>query len=130
MSSAINLGMTTNYGDIYYTTDGSDPRESITSNVSSAAQLFVNKLPLSTDVTIKARAKSGNEWSPITTGKFTFNEVTASKEVDETDFSHGNYPNPFHESTQIHYTLPFDGDVDVDIVSIDGRLLKKLFSGY
>ncbi len=38
--SAINLGMTTNYGEIYYTTDGTDPREQISSNISSSAHFI------------------------------------------------------------------------------------------
>jgi hypothetical protein len=130
INSAINLGMTTNYGDIYYTTDGSDPRESITSNVSSLAQVFIRELPLSSDVTVKARAKSGNEWSPITEAIFEFGEFTAINDFVANSINHGNFPNPFSVSTEIFYTLPADGQLEIDIISIDGRLVKRIFDGY
>ncbi len=130
-TAAINLGMTTNYGDIYFTTDGSDPREQITSNIGTTAQAFSSVVYLASDVTVKARAKSGNEWSPITEGVFTFNGVTAiDEEIAQNNFSHGNYPNPFSQATTIKYNLPVDGDVQVDIFTLDGRLIEKLFTGY
>ncbi|WP_297088149.1 chitobiase/beta-hexosaminidase C-terminal domain-containing protein [uncultured Draconibacterium sp.] len=129
-TTAINLGMTTNYGDIYYTTDGSDPREQITSNITASAQLFGSAIYLADDVTVKARAKSGNEWSPLTEGTFTFDNVTAIDDVVQNNLFHDNYPNPFNRSTTIRYRLPADGNVQLDIVTIDGRLVENLFSGY
>jgi len=42
----------------------------------------------------------------------------------------GNFPNPFHESTQIYFHLPTDGNVQVDVFSIEGRLVKTLYSGF
>lgn len=129
-TAAINLCITTNYGEIYYTTDGSDPREQITSNVASSAQLFSSEIYLAEDVTVKARAKSGNEWSPITEGTFTFDGLTALDEIAANNLSHKNYPNPFKESTTIKYSLPENGDIQVDIVTIDGRLIENLFAGY
>lgn len=131
MSSGISLGMTTNYGEIYYTIDGSDPRESITSNISSLAALFTSEIPVSENVTIKARAKSGNEWSPIAIANYTFGDLTNVPDFVQTkNISSGNYPNPFTQSTQIYFTLPYNGDIEIDIISIDGRLIKNLYSGH
>jgi hypothetical protein len=131
MSSGINLGMSGNNGKIYYTIDGSDPREQITSNIVTQAQLFTNELPLSTDVTIKARGKSGNEWSPISVANFDFGNITSNSELAQIeDINSGNYPNPFIESTNIFFTLPANGEIQIDIVSIDGRLITNLQKGY
>lgn len=130
-TEAIDLGMTSNYGDIYYTTDGTDPREQITSNISSQAQLFTNALPLSSNVTVKARAKSGNEWSPITIGTFDFDNITSAPDLAEVkNIGAGNYPNPFSESTTIYFTLPGDGNVQIEIIGIDGKLVTHLYSDY
>lgn len=130
-TEAIHLGMTSNYGDIYYTTNGTDPREQITSNITLQAQLFINALPLSSNVTVKARAKSGNEWSPITIGTFDFNNITSVPDLAEVkNIEAGNYPNPFSESTTIYFTLPGDGDVQIEIIGIDGKLVTHLYCDY
>ncbi len=130
MSSSINLGMTSNYGEIYYTTDGSDPRELITSNIETQARLFTGEIQLSKDVLIKARAKSGSEWSPITTANFNFDDSTPIAELTKIDnINSGNYPNPFTDYTKIFFSLPSDGNIQLDVISIDGRLVKNLLKG-
>ncbi|WP_347838392.1 chitobiase/beta-hexosaminidase C-terminal domain-containing protein [uncultured Draconibacterium sp.] len=129
-SSAINLEMTTNYGSIFYTTDGSDPREQITSNIASSAQIFSSAIYLADDVTVKARAKSGNEWSPITEGTFTFDGLTAVEAIATNMLTHKNYPNPFRTSTTIEYNLPADGNVSVEIFTMDGRIIEHIYSGF
>jgi hypothetical protein len=131
INSAIDLGMTTNYGEIYYTTDGTDPREQITSVIASQAKLFTDEILLLKDVIVKARAKSGNEWSPITVANFDFGNVTSVTEFAQNkSIQSGNYPNPFKESTQIFFTLQDQGNCQIDIISIDGRLVKILYSGF
>jgi len=42
---------------------------------------------------------------------------------------HQNVPNPFNPSTTIHYDLPDDADVTVQIFDVGGRLLRTLVQG-
>lgn len=128
--SAINLGMSANMGEIYYTTDGSDPREQISSSISSSATLYTGTLPLSSNVTITARTKSGDEWSALTTATYDF--VTGLPELiaQEKGLSATNYPNPFNRSTTIAYSLPKSSEVEIDVYTIDGRWIAKLYSGF
>lgn len=124
-----NLGITAPSGTIYYTTDGSDPRVEITGNAGPTARTYSTSIPVSTGMTVKARAKSGSEWSAITTGKYT---IDPSSRVDAPGMNNpacSNYPNPFTKRTQIRFELPAGGDVSVSIYTMDGRLLEKLFDG-
>ncbi len=127
MSEAIDLEMTTNYGDIYYTTDGSDPREWITGNISGQAQMYTGEVPIFSQKTVKARAKFGNEWSPIT--QATYNYTTDVNAPDALGITGGSFPNPFSKSTTIYYSLPESGSVQIDIYTVDGRMVTSLFSG-
>ena len=111
-NGAINLAMTSNYGDIYYTTDGSDPRVQISSNVSGSAQVYNNEILLNSEVTVKARAKSGNEWSPITEGIFTFNGTTGLEDLAAETLS--------HKITKTHSALP-------PPLNTSCQLMEKLF---
>ena len=129
MQASINLEMTTNYGEIYYTTDGTDPREQITSEISSGAQLYASEIPLSSSVTIRARAKSGDEWSPVTVATFEFSTPAKIIAGNSGNLTSGCYPNPFSKETNITFNLPADGNVNVDVYTIDGRLIKNLYSG-
>ncbi|MBI5726887.1 MAG: T9SS type A sorting domain-containing protein, partial [Ignavibacteriales bacterium] len=40
-----------------------------------------------------------------------------------------NFPNPFNPSTEIHYTLPFAGNVTVTVYNAVGEMVKLLDSG-
>ncbi|MCY4225184.1 MAG: T9SS type A sorting domain-containing protein, partial [Bacteroidetes bacterium] len=39
---------------------------------------------------------------------------------------HGNYPNPFKESTTLQFDLPYSSNIDVDIVDVTGRVVYEL----
>lgn len=130
MQQAIDLEMTTNYGEIFYTTDGSDPRQQITANVSPAAQRYDGALPVGSQLTVKARAKSGSEWSPITVASYDFTTAAVSPGAMEKSLFGGSFPNPFAESTTIYYHLPQSGPVQIQLFTLDGRQVETLFSGY
>lgn len=129
ISSAINLGMTTNSGTIYYTTDGSDPRTSITGAVATNAKTYASAVNVGSSVTIRARAKSSTEWSAITEATFVYSSINGIEDIISEQLECSNYPNPFRKTTRIQLSLPAAGDLQVDIYSIDGRLVKQLFKG-
>ncbi|MDO9155159.1 MAG: T9SS type A sorting domain-containing protein [Paludibacter sp.] len=129
ITSAINLGMSTNSGTIYYTTDGSDPRTSITGTVTASSKTYTNTFSVGSSFTVKARAKTSTEWSPITEAAFVYAGPSAVEIPLTEQLAFGNYPNPFSESTRVHLTLPYDSELQIDIYSIDGRLVKQLFKG-
>ena len=64
------VSMSAPQGAIYYTTDGSDPRL-VGGAVSPAAATFAAPLPLTVDVTLKARALSAGTWSALAEAEFT-----------------------------------------------------------
>ncbi len=55
--------------EIYYTKDGSDPRESGT--------LYENAIEVSSSMMLKAAAKSGDEYSDVVTAEYTIKQLTA-----------------------------------------------------
>lgn len=55
--------------EIYYTTDGNDPRESGT--------LYENAIEVAASMTLKAAAKSGDEYSDVVTAEYTIKQLTA-----------------------------------------------------
>ena len=129
IAQAIELGMTTNEGTIYYTTDGTDPRVSITSAIASTASAYANPVTVSSDITVRARAKTTSEWSAITEATFSYNGISNLTSVALQKLDADNFPNPFNVSTQIYFTLPANGRVSVDIIGMDGRLVQQLYNG-
>jgi hypothetical protein len=128
--SAINLGMTTNTGTIYYTTDGSDPRTNITGATATSAKTYTAAVNISGNATIKARAKtSAGEWSAITVADYILGAPNGIEQPLAEQLACSNYPNPFSKSTRIQLTMPYDGDIQIAIYSLDGRLVKQLFVG-
>ncbi len=57
-------------GEIYYTTDGTDPREAGTGQPSSTALRYVEPIALTTATTVKARTLAGGEWSALNEAAF------------------------------------------------------------
>ncbi|MGV3532810.1 MAG: lamin tail domain-containing protein, partial [Chthoniobacteraceae bacterium] len=62
------LAITAPAGSIYYTLDGSDPREAITGN--PRGTLYSGVIPLTATGTVKARARNGSEWSALAEARF------------------------------------------------------------
>jgi len=60
---------------------------------------------------------------------FSYSDVNDVEAVAGNLLSCGNRPNPFSDQTQIYFTLPQAGNIQVDILVLDGRLVKSLFRG-
>src|SRR4029079_1870596 len=56
-------------GAIYFTTDGSDPRAA-GGAVASSAQRYTGSFPLGNSTVVKARVRSGTEWSGLALAEF------------------------------------------------------------
>lgn len=127
-----DLTMTAALGDIYYTIDGTDPRNIGGSiNLASAAQ-YKKTLRINGSGTVKARTKSGNNWSPLTEATFVSSlsgDFILSKEAPLIIPTVQAYPNPFNRSTTIEYHLTQPSQVKVEIICSDGRVTQMLFEG-
>jgi hypothetical protein len=53
----------------------------------------------------------------------------AARELLPANMTLGNAPNPFNPSTQIYFTLPSSGVVDLKVYDISGQLVNQLISG-
>ena len=42
----------------------------------------------------------------------------------------GIYPNPFNPSTEISFTLPFDGYITLNVFNLQGQEVSVVFEGY
>lgn len=57
--------------------------------------------------------------------------ITAINEINQLhDNSILNYPNPFQNQTTIEYKLSHKGNVNLNLLDVNGRLIKHLFNGH
>lgn len=125
----IDLTLTTNTGDIYYTLDGTDPRVEVTSAISSQAIKYNSSVHIADKSKLRARAISGTTWSPLTKAKYEFDATVPVEETFADNLSVTAYPNPFTAFVQFDYTIPANGYVKVELFSIDGKHIRTLASG-
>ena len=86
VSIPCNFDMVNNngVGDIYYTLDGTDPREYWTGNVSGTASLFDGtQIELDKSVIVKARVKNGSTWSALHKATYVDDQLSSSLRVTE-----------------------------------------------
>ena len=113
------LSVTTEWGDIYYTTDGSDPRHS-TGNINAKAEKYIDPLQITQTVTVKARTRAHATWSALSEISFTYSsDIT-------------NVITPANETTMVFYydnalyvNLPKEGNIRLEIYSIDGKRIQQ-----
>lgn len=125
LSASVDLTMSAAIGDVYYTLDGSDPRL-VGGSLSTSASKYSQSINISKGTTVKARAKNGSTWSPVVEAVFIGNGLAAPSV--SLGIEQGCYPNPVRDVANIWYSIPCDGDVDISIFSIDGRMVEKLFA--
>ena len=69
MPSGFDLEMESPEGEIYYTTDGSDPRR-VGGGVADHALRYRGGVELRRAMTIKARVRLADDWSALSEAKF------------------------------------------------------------
>ncbi|MCC6232872.1 MAG: lamin tail domain-containing protein [Verrucomicrobiales bacterium] len=77
------LAITNLTGPIYYTTNGTDPRLSLTGVVAAEARVYTEPLILSQPVIVRARTLSGTNWSALTEAAFEVSRVTPALRFTE-----------------------------------------------
>jgi hypothetical protein len=70
------LSISSKRGNIYYTLDGSDPRLGNDNGISPTAHEYIDPMTLTQNVTVKARALSGNAWSALNKATYSVELVT------------------------------------------------------
>lgn len=77
------LTMTTTAGQIYYTTNGADPRVPFTGELAPEARLYTGAVTLARSLPIRARARAGTQWSALTAADFQVGELGAPVRISE-----------------------------------------------
>lgn len=131
LTEPVDLTISATTGTIYFTIDGSDPRTPVSSSVSASGSIYTDPLHVVGNGTVKSRAKNGAEWSALA-------EVTFLSS-DTVNFISGGTGIPviggnlltdvYYLNSAMHYTLPTDGYVRLDVFSVDGRLISTLAEG-
>lgn len=119
-------------GTIYYTLNGEDPRK-IGGEVSpTAIQYNGTPLHFSDTVTIKARVKSGSNWSAVVRADYFMiftNPSTNNQSLKFVSPELHVYPNPVGDLAYFVYILPKSGNVEFSLYRADGILISKFYSG-
>ncbi len=138
VTDSFDMSMAATSGSIYFTTDNTDPRVSVTGAVSSTASLYSKPLPIVGKGVIQARVKLGNEWSALTSVTFyDRKEPIVNPDPDPKDTLQLAAPiaesDPilfYIEDDILYYTLPTEGNVSVEVFNINGNLVRQIGRTY
>jgi hypothetical protein len=119
------LTMTASPGDIYYTTDGADPRIRFTGEVAPGAARFSVDSPvvLQSSALVRARTKWDTNWSAVTEARFQVEEFGSSLRITEIMY---NPPGgDAYEFIELQNTSPLMVDLSgVSLQGVDFRFLE------
>ena len=76
-------------GEIYYTVDGTDPREAGSGAISPTAKRYVEPLLLTDATLVKARVLAGAEWSALTERQYRHADQSGDVRITEVDVQSG-----------------------------------------
>jgi len=118
-------------GTVYYTTDGSDPRVAGTSAIAPSASAYSTPLTVENTTTIKARAKDGSTWSPLTEATLTVLNIDPNDVIITEVFANADGDDENKEWFEIYNTtdsaIDLNGvvfsDNDTDSHTITGSLI-------
>ncbi len=82
-----NLTMTAPAGTIYYTTNGTDPRVYASGAVAPAAASYSGAISLPATTTVKARVRSGTNWSALNEATFVIAELASPLRITEINYN-------------------------------------------
>ncbi|MDA3879018.1 MAG: CotH kinase family protein [Prolixibacteraceae bacterium] len=118
-------------GTIYYTTDGTDPRDRGDLIASSAFSYAGNSFTITGAGIIKARVYNGSKWSPLSEADFESKHssdfIVSSHEIAYSTVK--CYPNPVTSRANLIFEMQNPAFVNIEITSIDGRIAKLIFNG-
>jgi hypothetical protein len=80
-SLTLNIANPNGSGSIYFTTDGTDPRQYLTGN--PVGMLYTRSITLAESTHVKARVLSGVTWSPLNEATFAVGPVAESLRITE-----------------------------------------------
>lgn len=109
-------------GQIFFTLDGSDPRESFTGNLGQSAALYQSAIELDEITTIKARTRHNGEWSALL--EATFSPLNATAELipanstdwdEDANWTTQRYPNGVGQRARIF--APSSGNRNINLNS-------------
>ncbi|RFC50247.1 MAG: CotH protein/Chitobiase/beta-hexosaminidase C-terminal domain-containing protein/Lamin Tail Domain [Verrucomicrobia bacterium] len=94
----------TGAGSIYYTLDGSDPREAVSGNARGI--LYGGPVVLTGTVVVRARVRNGAEWSPVTEAQFVVGTAASAANT---------------VVSRLHYNPPEGGEREyLEVMNISG----------
>jgi hypothetical protein len=112
------LAMTATAGhSIYYTLNGTDPREAWTSN--SVGTLYTGPIPLTASGTVRARARNGTTWSALTEALFLVGTLASSNNLLLSEI-HYNPDGPDDLTEFVELVNTSTGAIDLTNVRLDG----------
>lgn len=130
LTSAIDLSMVAKSGEIYYTLDGSDPRLSGGELKTRGAFAYSSPVKINGNGTVKARVKSGTNWSALTEATFSFADSTLVLNAGYGNREGtGNFPNPFSQETNIYFNLDHPTLVKISVFNAQGQFVETIFEG-
>ncbi|MHC4743835.1 MAG: chitobiase/beta-hexosaminidase C-terminal domain-containing protein [Planctomycetota bacterium] len=92
-ATPMEVELTAPAGTIYYTTDGSDPRAP-GGNPSAPAAVYSTPIHIAVSTVLKARARAGNEWSPLAETVYAIGPVAESLRISELMYHPVNWGDP------------------------------------
>lgn len=110
VAPGFDLGLSAGAGTIYYTLDGSDPREAWTGNALGA--VYSTPVDLTQSITVRARALDGGEWSALAKASFI---VGTPADVTNLIVSELNYHPPVGEEGREFIELFNFSDETIDL---------------
>jgi hypothetical protein len=126
---------------VYYivTGGGGAPLHNVGSNswtLYSESTLHCTKISIdysqnNSQLILEAIKPDGTVFDSLTINKGTINVATDENSGLARAFQlHQNYPNPFNPQTTIRYELPINGNVTLDIVDLNGRVIRTILDEY
>lgn len=131
---SVSISTQTKGAQLYYTLDGSDPREAYTSELAPSSHLYTSSVCLEEGTTVlSVRAKKGDEWSALASTRYQVALPKDTGEVSPPDSGMNVCQSlPLAEfqiaasGGYVYYQLPQSGRFSIGFYALDGRKLAEL----